>query len=134
MIDRKKWEEALRFGEKEMQANPGRPYNAHFYEARRGEELRILDLYCSGAGFITIGECLPLGRPPLKPPLVPGSDFLLYVRVNYGGVKSRSPEEVMSAFAAEHGLTQVRKFAEIHTAGEMSHILPEVLRRLKVLQ
>jgi hypothetical protein len=61
-------------------------------------------------------------------------DFAVYVHVNYGGVPSQSPEEVMCAFAAEHGLTQVRKFAEIHTTGEMSRILPEVLRRLKGLQ
>lgn len=133
----KEWEdfeEALHVREQEIRTNPALPYNAHFYEARRGEELRILDLGCSKDGIITVGECLPPGRPPLKPPLVPGRDFGIYVHVNYGGAKSPSPEDVMSAFAAENGLTQVRKFAEVRTAGEMSRIVPEVLRRLKIMQ
>lgn len=130
----KELEEVLRFKQQENRANPKHPYHAHFYEARRGADLRILDLHCSENGYITIGECLPPNRTPLKPPVVPGSDFGIYAHVNYGGVRSQSPEDVISAFAAEHGLTEVKKFAEIHTAGEMSRILPEVLRRLKVLQ
>lgn len=134
MMDFRNWEEAFRVKEQETRANPASPYNAHFYEARRGAELRIFDLYCSQTGYITIGECLPPNRAPLRPPLAPGRDFEVYSHVNYGGVKSQSPEDVMSAFAAEHGLTQVKKFEEIRTAGEMSRVLPEALRRLKVLQ
>lgn len=129
----KDWEEAFRVKEQELQADPARPRDAHFYEAHLGEELRIFDLYCHETGIITIGECLPPNRLPLKPPLV-GRDFGIYAHVSYGGVRSQSPEEVISAFAAEHGLTQVKKFAEMHAAGEMSRLLPETLRRLKLLQ
>lgn len=116
-----------------QRANPARPHNAHFYEARKEGELRIFDLYAAQSGVITIGECLPPGRLPLKPPLV-GRDFGLYSHVNYGGARSHSPDELMSAFAAEHALTQVKKFAEIHTAGEMNRMVPECLRRLGALQ
>jgi len=134
MANENTWEELIRAKAREGQANPAHPYNAHFYEARRGAEVRIFDLYRSASGIITIGECLPLGRPPLQTPLVPARESEAYVRVNYGGRRSESPDEMMATFAAEHGLSEVQKFAEIQTSGEMPRLILEVLRRLKVLQ
>ncbi len=134
MANENTWEESFRAKALERQANPAHPYNAHFYEARRGAEVRIFDLYRTTSGIITIGECLPPGRPPLQTPLVPARECEAYVHVNYGGRRSESPDEMMATFAAEHGLSEVQKFAEIQTSGEMPRLILEVLRRLKVLQ
>lgn len=132
-MDWKEWDELLRVGDRATRANPACPHNAHFYEARNERELRIFDVYCAQSGIITIGECLPPGRLPLKAPLV-GRDYGLYSHVTYGGVQSQSPDEVMSAFAADHGLTRVKKFAEINTKDEMDRMVLECLRRLGAVQ
>lgn len=133
MTDWKEWDELLRVGDREARASPARPHKTHFYEARNERELRIFDVYCAQSGIITIGECLPPGRLPLKPPLV-GRDYGLYSHVTYGGVRSQSPDEVMSTFAADHGLTRVKKFAETDTTAEMDQIVLECLRRLSAVR
>lgn len=109
-----------------------KPYRVHFFEVRKQNRLRVFDILDlmevmeEPERSTSIGESLVLGMEPLMMPTAPPTFCGAYFHLHYG-VSCVDADETMETFAADHGLTDVKKIHVVETLSEMIPYMRDVV-------